>query len=105
MGSFGIFPFWGPLGGADAAAPPESMVAWRVGRTGRIGRIGDESRGDIGLEFGKWTLRRSYFPERVSDEFAASGQVCGSRPCIQVNITICCQAEGEPSRRMNSARQ
>src|ERR1017187_10320129 len=68
MGSFGIFRFCVPLGGASAPAPPESMVARRVGRTGRNGRKGDESRGDRDLEFRKWgsatkSLRRSCFQQ------------------------------------------
>src|ERR1019366_529832 len=54
MGSFGIFHFRGPLGGAGAPAPPESMVARRVRRPGRNRRKFVESRGDRDLEFGKW---------------------------------------------------
>ena len=53
MGSFGIFHFRGPLGGAGAPAPPEPMVARTVWRPGRIGRKGIESREDRDLQFGK----------------------------------------------------
>ena len=37
MGSFGIFPSWGLLGAPGAPAPPESMVARRVGGLGELG--------------------------------------------------------------------
>jgi hypothetical protein len=79
MGSFGIFPFWVPLWGADAPAPPESMVALRGRRTGRIGGMCVESRGDRDLEFGKWVGAREILLASASSTIKLVGGGAGSR--------------------------
>src|ERR1039457_6939345 len=72
-----FFVFVVPWGRAGAYAPPESMVARRIGRTGRNGGKGAESKGDRDLEFGKWVGGglRSHCAGANSPKVAASGPV------------------------------